>query len=652
MNTADGSLSISEVLEKTADEQEIKELEIKEQETKVQETEEYEIEEIEPEKRKPEEYEKEEHETGDHGAEEQQTESQEPQEQASAPHKYTDEEIRLTCEEMLADLELYPQELYDAINQIFDTPGSMEQTVTEIKAVYEDYGNQTNRHNNSRTVLKPEAMLFYFGEGGFTQLAWNEVANIIHAMRETGEYVPAPSRTEGDDRIGDYNIPDEMNEMQDGRDRQGGIHQLDLFEMYPGPYEDDEPDRDLTLLEDGTAEEIKSGYIPFSIGTRILYDSRILEVLAYLDDNQTAELGDVEQRGAQGGFFVRERLPVGLIQNARVLQAAHTSKEGAKTEDRESSHGTEDGAGITEGTGYTESVEGTGGRDAATNYHFSPEHHLYDGGPKTKFRNNVAAIRLLKELQEQGRMATKEEQTVLARFVGWGGLANALTPGKAGWEDEYAEIEKLLTEEEMQSAAESTLTSYYTDQTVISHIYKALKNFGFHSGNILDPAVGTGNFFSALPESMSQSRLYGVELEPVAGGIARQLYPKADIFIKGYEDTQFSDSFFDVVVGNIPFNRIKVSDRRYDRYNFMIHDYFIAKSLDKVRSGGILALITSKFTLDKENQSVRKYIAQRAELIGAIRLPETAFKAIAGTEAVTDILFLKKRVQEMVLEYK
>ncbi len=200
----------------------------------------------------------------------------------------------------------------------------------------------------------------------------------------------------------------------------------------------------------------------------------------------------------------------------------------------------------------------------------------------------------------------------------------------------------------MQSASASTLTSYYTDQKVIRHIYQALYKFGFRSGNILDPALGTGNFFSALPESMNRSKLYGVELEPIAGGIARKLYPQADILIKGFEDTEFSDSFFDVAVGNIPFHNIRISDRRYDRFNFKIHDYFLAKCLDKVRAGGIVAVITTKFTMDKENQSVRKYIAQRAELIGAIRLPENAFKQVAGTEATTDILFLKKREQEII----
>ena len=286
--------------------------------------------------------------------------------------------------------------------------------------------------------------------------------------------------------------------------------------------------------------------------------------------------------------------------------------------------------------------------DGRLNYRYQPEHRLYEGGPKAKVKHNVEAIRLLKQLQQENRIASLKEQIVLARFVGWGGLADALIPGKEGWEKEYAQIEELLTEEELQAAKTSTLTSYYTDQNIIRYIYEALWQFGFRSGNLLDPAMGTGNFFSVLPETMNQSKLYGVELEPIAGEIARKLYPQADIFIKGFEDTQFSDSFFDVVVGNVPFHNIRVSDRRYDRFRFKIHDYFLAKSLDKVRAGGILAVITSKFTLDKENQSVRKYLAQRAELIGAIRLPENAFKRVAGTEVTTDILFLKKREQEIV----
>jgi len=286
--------------------------------------------------------------------------------------------------------------------------------------------------------------------------------------------------------------------------------------------------------------------------------------------------------------------------------------------------------------------------DFGLNYHYSPEHNLYEGGPKTKCRNNIEAIRLLKNLHAEGRPATAEEQIVLAKFIGWGGLANALTPGKSGWEKEYEEIRTLLTGDEFKSAQESTTTAYYTDHNVISHIYKALERFGFREGNIIDPAMGTGNFYSVLPERMAASKLYGVELDTITGGIAKQLFPDASIEVKGYEDINYPDHFFDVAIGNIPFNSIKVSDRRYDRHNFRVHDYFIAKTLDKVRSGGIIAFITSKYTLDKANPTTRKYIAQRAELIGAIRLPNNAFKSVAGTEATTDIIFLQKRDNEVV----
>ena len=282
------------------------------------------------------------------------------------------------------------------------------------------------------------------------------------------------------------------------------------------------------------------------------------------------------------------------------------------------------------------------------NYRYSEEHHLYDGGAKTKCKNNIAAIRLLKELQAQGRMATTEEQITLARFVSWGGLVNALTAGKSGWESEYEEIKSLLTEEEIQSAQESTLTAYYTEQSVISHIYHALGQFGFRGGNILDPAMGTGNFYSVLPENMEKSKLYGVELDTISGAIAKQLYPEAEIRVRGFEQSSYPDHFFDVVIGNIPFNSIHVDDPRYNRHNFRIHDYVLAKSLDQMRPGGIVAVITSKYTMDKANSKVRRYLAQRADLLGAIRLPNNAFKQVTGTEATTDILFLQKREREIV----
>lgn len=209
------------------------------------------------------------------------------------------------------------------------------------------------------------------------------------------------------------------------------------------------------------------------------------------------------------------------------------------------------------------------------NYVYSENHHLYDGGPKEKCRNNIEAIRLLKILKQEGRHATPEEQLTLAKYVGWGGLANALTPEKRGWEKEYDTLQNLLDEEEMRSAAESSLTAYYTEQQIIKHIYVALERFGFQKGNILDPAMGTGNFYSVLPDSMKESALYGVEIDQLSGNIAKELYPNVYIEIKGYEDTEFSNNFFDVAVGNIPFNSIKISDRRYDRYGFRIHDYFI-----------------------------------------------------------------------------
>lgn len=283
-----------------------------------------------------------------------------------------------------------------------------------------------------------------------------------------------------------------------------------------------------------------------------------------------------------------------------------------------------------------------------SNYVYSENHQLYNGGPKEKCRNNIEAIHLLKTLKQEGRHATPEEQLTLAKYVGWGGLANALTPEKRGWEKEYDTLQNLLDEEEMRSAAESSLTAYYTEQQIIKHIYAALERFGFRKGNILDPAMGTGNFYSVLPGGMKESALYGVEIDRLSGSIAKELYPNAYIEIKGYEDTEFSNNFFDVAVGNIPFNSIKISDHRYDRYGFRIHDYFIAKTLDLVRPGGIIAFITSKFTLDKKNTSIRSYIAQRAELIGAIRLPKNAFYQVAGTTATTDILFLQKREQEIV----
>ncbi len=270
--------------------------------------------------------------------------------------------------------------------------------------------------------------------------------------------------------------------------------------------------------------------------------------------------------------------------------------------------------------------------------------------PKEKFRQNVEAIRTLEKIEGERRTATPEEQEVLAKYVGWGGLADAFDSSKANWANEYQELKNLLSPEEYASARESTLNAHYTSPVIIQAIYDAVGKMGFTRGNVLDPAAGIGNFYGCLPEEMAGSRLYGAELDGITGRIAKQLYPHADIQITGFENTSYPNDFFDVAVGNVPFGQYKVSDRQYDKHNFLIHDYFFAKTLDKVRPGGIVAFVTSKGTMDKKNPEVRKYLAQRAELLGAVRLPNTAFKENAGTEVTSDILFLKKRDRVLDIE--
>ena len=292
-------------------------------------------------------------------------------------------------------------------------------------------------------------------------------------------------------------------------------------------------------------------------------------------------------------------------------------------------------------------------KSGAANYHISFNEAENTGkgfAPKEKFRQNVEAIRTLEKIEGERRTATPEEQEILAKYVGWGGLADAFDSSKANWANEYQELKSLLSPEEYASARESTLNAHYTSPVIIQAIYDAVGKMGFTRGNVLDPAAGIGNFYGCLPEEMQGSRLYGAELDGLTGRIAKQLYPHADIKITGFENTSYPNDFFDVAVGNVPFGQYKVSDRQYDKHNFLIHDYFFAKTLDKVRPGGIVAFVTSKGTMDKKNPEVRKYLAQRAELLGAVRLPNTAFKENAGTEVTSDILFLKKRDRVMDIE--
>jgi N12 class adenine-specific DNA methylase/adenine-specific DNA methylase len=271
------------------------------------------------------------------------------------------------------------------------------------------------------------------------------------------------------------------------------------------------------------------------------------------------------------------------------------------------------------------------------------------GGAKAKFRANMAAINLLKELEFEGLQASPEQQEILSRYVGWGGLADAFDENKPNWADEFAELYATLSPEEYAAARASTLNAHYTSPTVIKAIYEAVGNMGFQTGNILEPAMGVGNFFGLLPQEMQGSRLYGVELDSITGRIAKQLYPKADIAVAGFETTDRRD-FFDLAIGNVPFGQYQVNDRAYNKLGFSIHDYFFAKTLDQVRPGGVIAFVTSRYTMDKQSPEVRKYIAQRAELLGAIRLPNNAFKANAGTEVVSDIIFLQKRDRPIDIE--
>ena len=285
-------------------------------------------------------------------------------------------------------------------------------------------------------------------------------------------------------------------------------------------------------------------------------------------------------------------------------------------------------------------------RRNAENFHITDD-HLGEGGPKAKYQANVAAIKLLKYLEETTGQATPEQQEVLSRYVGWGGVPEAFDPSKTAWAKEYAELKELLTPEEYAAARTSTLNAHYTSPMVIRAIYETVERLGFHNGNILEPSCGVGNFFGMLPDSMAGSRLYGVELDSITGRIARQLYPNARIEVNGFEKTQYPDGIFDLAIGNVPFGNYRVSDRPYDRHNLLIHDYFFAKAIDKVRAGGIIAFITSNGisggTMDKKDAHAREYMARRCDLLGAVRLPNTTFRANAGTDIAMDIVFLQKR---------
>ena len=380
---------------------------------------------------------------------------------------------------------------------------------------------------------------------------------------------------------------------------------------------------------------------PLSIGTRLTIDGRQFEVDSVDDHTQNVSLRDVTFEGGTG-FPIFRTEPISfvrkIVEQVDPAALAPPQPQPQPQTDKPPAVLTPPKKKKQNALAYPLDADGR-------NYRITDD-HIGEGAPLERFQRNLDAIRTLKAVEAESRAATAEEQAVLAQYVGWGGLADFFDEKNP----RYAELKELLTDAEYAAARESTLTAFYTPPVVIRGIYASLGQMGFTQGNILEPACGIGNFLGMLPESMSGSKLYGVELDDLSGRIARQLYQRSSIAVQGYEKTAFSDNFFDVAIGNVPFGQFHVPDKRYDRLNFPIHEYFIAKALDQVRSGGVIAVVTSSYTMDKRTASARKYIAQRAELLGAIRLPNNAFKAAAGTEVVSDILFLQKRERMVDIE--
>ena len=403
-------------------------------------------------------------------------------------------------------------------------------------------------------------------------------------------------------------------------------------------------------LEKGSCPAVQLSWtqVAARIDTMIAHDRYMTQQeLADIGAQQVEEPADEPEKGPIHAETVRERLADAGIVNGEVVDEEalrnspfiqQVTELAEQIQEEQDEHN----------TGIPAPATAAPLPSAADNFRITDE-HLGEGGPKAKFRMNMDAIQLLHRLEAEHRAATPEEQTLLSRYVGWGGLADAFDPDKPAWADEYRQLAASLTPEEYEAARASTLNAHYTSPTVIRAMYDAVAQMGFTSGNILEPSMGVGNFFGMLPDSMQASRLYGVELDSITGRIAQYLYPKANITVAGFETTDRHD-FFDLAIGNVPFGNYQVNDRAYNRLGFSIHNYFFAKAIDQVRPGGVIAFVTSRYTMDAQNPEARRYIAQRAELLGAIRLPNDAFRANAGTEVVSDILFLQKRERAIALE--
>lgn len=457
-------------------------------------------------------------------------------------------------------------------------------------------------------------------------------------IREQGYKLVAEPRFKAEQTSDAFAEPFAVRDTQSGNYYDiDGIYQTFQTETeaaeYAGMLNRKETEPDVPKETSTEKTDISQEDIP--IGTEFVMDGRTFQVDSIDSETGNASLKDMDfLNGA--GFPIFRNEPLSTVR--KLVREQNTEKEENKTEDFLPVWEQEPQK--KEQTGFLLHPEIP--QEKRNQYRITND-ELGQGTPKEKFRANIAAIQMLKKCEDEGRLATPEEQKFLSGYVGWGGLSDAFDESKTAWSTEYLELKSVLTPEEYAAARESTLTAFYTPPVVIRAVYHVLENMGLKSGNILEPSCGAGNFIGMKPESLSDCKMYGVELDSLSGRIAGQLYQQSTIAIQGYEDANLPDSFFDVAVGNVPFGQFKVSDQRYDRHNFLIHDYFFAKTLDKVRPGGVVAFITSSGTMDKKNPSIRKYIAQRAELLGAVRLPNDTFQRNAGTEVTADILFLQKR---------
>ena len=471
-----------------------------------------------------------------------------------------------------------------------------------------------------------------FKEG--SQLRWPAVEQHIRRMVENGTYLTEAEQNqlaELQRAYADIGLPAPNARMQYPPPVQnepehavdGGMEDLSLDEPLPPPRHP----QPANPAPPPFAYDLHPGDTMYMDGRRFIVDEVRFFDVAFRDPTMTYPIYRAESKTILEPLLDRDERNWPF--RTEPLQDAQEAAQAAE---------------VTDDASEVQSIAPNG----ASNFHITDD-RLGEGGPKTKFENNIRAIRTLKTLEKESRPASPEDQEVLSQYVGWGGIPQAFDEHNSSWADEYRELKSALTEEEYEMARASTLNAHYTSPTVIRAIYSAVEQMGFRSGNILEPSCGVGNFFGMLPESMEGSALYGVELDSITGRIAQYLYPQADIAVTGFEKTDRKD-FFDLAIGNVPFGAYKVPDSQFDRYNFLIHDYFFAKALDQVRPGGIVAFITSKGTMDKQSPEVRKYIAQRAELLGAIRLPNNAFRANAGTEVTSDIIFLQKRDRAIDVE--